>query len=37
MDFNIEQYIKDRVDEQIKWYDKKSIVCKRMYKIFKSK
>lgn len=36
MDFNIEQYIKDRVDEQIKWYDKKSIVCKRMYKIFQT-
>lgn len=29
---NIEEYIKNRVDDQIKWYGKKSKYCQNMYK-----
>lgn len=30
---DIEKYMTDRVDDQINWYDKKSIKCQRTYKI----
>lgn len=29
---DIEQYMNTRVDDQIAWYDKKSIYCQKMYK-----
>lgn len=29
---DINTYIKERVDDQINWYDKKSIHCQKMYK-----
>lgn len=32
MIMNIEQYLKERVEDQIKWYDKKSQKCQRFYK-----
>ena len=31
---NIEEYIKNRVDTEIEWYDKKSIHSQKMYKGF---
>lgn len=30
---SIEEYMADRVDDQINWYDKKSTKCQRTYKI----
>lgn len=30
---NLEDYLKSRVDDQIKWYDKKSISCQNKYKL----
>lgn len=29
---NIEEYMTSRVDDQINWYDKKSVHCQKMYK-----
>lgn len=34
MTYNIDDYLKNRVQNQIDWYDKKSIDCQRKYKIF---
>ena len=31
---DIKEYMTDRVDDQIDWYDKKSVKCQRTYKIF---
>lgn len=33
---NIDEYIEKRVDNQINWYDKKSVHCQKMYKIVQS-
>lgn len=33
---NITEYIKTRVDDQIAWYDKKSVTCQRWYKVFQA-
>lgn len=29
---NIDEYIISRVDDQIEWYDKKSVICQKKYK-----
>ena len=34
MTYNIDEYLENRVQKQIDWYDKKSIDCQRKYKIF---
>lgn len=36
LDESTEVYIKERVDDQIQWYDEKSISMQKKYKIFKS-
>lgn len=33
---NINEYMEERVDNQINWYDEKSIHCQKMYKIVQS-
>lgn len=33
---NISEYIKERVDDQINWYDKKSQHCQKIYKVFQT-
>ena len=33
---NIAEYMKTRVDDQIAWYDKKSLKCQRWYKVFQA-
>ena len=34
MTYNIDEYLENRVQKQIDWYDKKSIDCQRKYKNF---
>ena len=34
MTYNIDEYLENRVQKQIDWYDKKSIDCQRKYKVF---
>ena len=34
MTYNIDEYLENRLQKQIDWYDKKSIDCQRKYKIF---
>lgn len=34
MTYDIDEYLENRVQKQIDWYDKKSIDCQRKYKIF---
>ncbi len=33
---NISEYITERVDDQINWYDKKSQHCQKIYKVFQT-
>lgn len=36
MDITEEQYIKERLEDQISWYDNKSIKCQKNFKVIKS-